>query len=301
MRLIALVAAGLVVAASPATAKSPRDHLLVQPSWLAQHLSDPELVIVQVGDKAAYDAGHIPGSQLINLGQISVAPSGPDGLVLEMLDAPTLHDRLAAMGISDKSRIIVVHGSDGIQSATRMVYTLDAAGLGERTSLLDGGLAAWRKEGRATSAEAPSVKPGKLSALKMKPIIVDAEFVKSHLTAPGYAIVDARAPAFYSGEMKGGSGAKPHKAGHIAGAKSVPFNSLTTPELKVATAAELAAKFKAAGVKPGDTVVAYCHVGQQATAVAFAARTLGYKVLLYDGSFEDWSRKDGPVEATKAP
>ena len=61
--------------------------------------------------------------------------------------------------------------------------------------------------------------------------------------------------------------------------------------------AELRGLFTAAGVKPGDTVIAYCHIGQQATAALFAARTLGHKVLLYDGSFEDWSRHDGfPVE-----
>jgi thiosulfate/3-mercaptopyruvate sulfurtransferase len=213
-----------------------------------------------------------------------------------MLDAATLHDRLAAMGISDRSRIVVYYGTDGIQSATRMVLTLDAAGLGERTTLLDGGLGAWRREARPTSTEAPVVKAAQLAPLKMQRVIVDADFVRSHLNAPGYKIIDARAPAFYSGEQTGGSAAKPHKAGHIAGAASVPFNSLTTPELKLADGEALAAKFKAAGVKPGDTVISYCHVGQQATAVAFAARTLGIKVVVYDGSFEDWSRRDGPVE-----
>ena len=61
-------------------------------------------------------------------------------------------------------------------------------------------------------------------------------------------------------------------------------------------AGELQERFTKAGVAPGDTVVAYCHIGQQATAVIFAARTLGYKVLLYDGSFEDWSKQpDAPV------
>ena len=53
---------------------------------------------------------------------------------------------------------------------------------------------------------------------------------------------------------------------------------------------ELRALFTAAGVKPGDTVVAYCHIGQQATATIFGARLLGFPVLLYDGSFEEWSR-----------
>jgi thiosulfate/3-mercaptopyruvate sulfurtransferase len=293
-KMLALVFALVIVA--PAYAAGPRDALLTQTGWLAQHLTDPDLVILQVGDKAGYDAGHIPGAQFVVLGQVAAAPSGPDALTLEMLDAATLHDRLAAMGISDRSRIVVYYGGDGIQSATRMVLTLDAAGLGERTTLLDGGLGAWKRESRPTSTEIPVVKPAQLSALRMKPVVVDADFVRAHLNAPGYVIVDARAPAFYSGEQTGGSAAKPHKAGHIAGAVSVPFNSLTTPDLKLVDSDAMAAKFKAAGVKPGDTVVSYCHVGQQATAVAFAARTLGLKVVVYDGSFEDWSRRDGPVE-----
>ena len=54
--------------------------------------------------------------------------------------------------------------------------------------------------------------------------------------------------------------------------------------------------FRAAGVKPGDTIIGYCHIGQQATAMLFAARTLGYNVLLYDGSFTEWQKKDLPVE-----
>jgi thiosulfate/3-mercaptopyruvate sulfurtransferase len=293
MKLIAFVAA--LALAGPVLA-SPRENLVVQPAWLAQHLTDPNLVILQVGDKASYDAGHIPGAQLVNLAQVAAAPSGPDSLTLEMLDAPTLHDRLAAMGITDKSKIVVYYGTDGIQSATRMVMTLKAAGLGDRTVLLDGGINGWKRDNRATTTEVAAPKPGKLAALKMKPVFVDSEFVRTHLNAPGYAIVDARAPAFYSGQMTGGGQAKPHKTGHIAGAKSVPFNSLTSGDLKLNDAQDLSAKFKAAGVKPGDTVVAYCHVGQQATAVAFAAQTLGIKVLVYDGSFEDWSRKDGPVE-----
>jgi thiosulfate/3-mercaptopyruvate sulfurtransferase len=272
----------------------------VQPAWLAQHLTDPNLVILQVGDKASYDAGHIPGAQLISINQVGAPPAGPEPLTLELPDAATLHDRLAAMGVSDNSHVVVVHGADGIQSATRVVFTLDAAGLGAHAQLLDGGLPAWKKEGRPTTTEVPAVTPGKLAPLKMKPLVVDADFVKNHLNAKGYSIVDARAPAFYSGEMKGGSPAKPHKPGHIAGAKSVPFNSITSSDLKMLSAADLEARFKAAGVRKGDTVVTYCHVGQQASATLLAARSLGYKVLLYDGSYEDWSRKDGPTE-TSAP
>jgi len=76
----------------------------------------------------------------------------------------------------------------------------------------------------------------------------------------------------------------------------VPFNETVDQANRLKPAAELQTLFANAGVKPGDTVVAYCHIGMQATQVILAARSLGYKVLLYDGSFEDWSRKDYPVE-----
>jgi len=76
---------------------------------------------------------------------------------------------------------------------------------------------------------------------------------------------------------------------------------ITDDRLIVRPAPELLAIFTKAGVRPGDTIIGYCHIGQQATAMLFAARTLGHPVLLYDGSFEDWSRHaDYPVEAAAA-
>ena len=67
-------------------------------------------------------------------------------------------------------------------------------------------------------------------------------------------------------------------------------------DVQLKPADEIAAVFTEAGVRPGDTVIGYCHIGQQATAMLLAARTLGYRVVLYDGSFEDWSRRDLPVD-----
>ena len=287
-----------VAIASPALAASPRDKLVVEPAWLAQHLADKDLVILQVGDKPSYDAGHIPGARLVALNDFA-APPVPDGLTLELPDPAVLHDRLVALGVSDKTKIVVTYGKDAIQSATRVMFTLDDAGLGDHAVLLDGGLNGWVKAGQKTTTDVPApATPGKLAALKFGAEVVDAEFVKSHAGKAGFSIVDSRAPEFYSGARAGGSPAKPQKAGHVAGAKSVPFSSVTDKDLTLLSPEELAARFKAAGVKEGDTVVTYCHVGQQASATLFAARTLGYKVLLYDGSYEDWSRKDGAVEAS---
>ena len=284
---------------APAAAAGQRDKLVIGVDALARQLRDPRLVILQVGDKTGYDAGHIPGSRLVSLADFAAPPTGPDALILEMPTPDALRARLIALGVSDDSRIVVVPTREGIQSATRVLFTLDAAGLGKQTRLLDGGRIAWIAAGREVTQARPLIAAGALSPLTFRPLVVDAAYVRSRLNAPGYAIVDARAPDFYSGARTGGMAAKPHKAGHIAGARSVPFMSVTTSEMKLESPAEIAARFKAAGVKRGDTVIAYCHAGQQATATLFAARTLGLKTLLYDGSFEEWSRLDAPVEPAK--
>lgn len=288
-RLVLIVA---LLLAGPAVAGDTRTGLVADTAWLAARLESPDLVVLHVGDRASYEAGHIPGARLVTLADIAAPPDKANGLILQMPDAETLRAKLSALGVSDRSHI-VVYPTSNIQSATRVVFTLDAAGLGERTVLLEGGLAAWKAEGRATTTEAAAITPGQLSPLTIRPMVADAAFVRRHLGAPGYVVVDSRTPEFYSGQKAGGAPARPHKPGHIAGAKNVPFDTVTTQDLRLAPQEVIRARFEAAGVKPGDTVITYCHVGQQASATLFAARSLGLKVMLYDGSFEEWSRLDG--------
>ena len=299
MRLSRSIAGSLALvlaAAGPLTA-APRDGLVVGAAWLAQHLADPDLVLLHVGDKSEYDARHIPGARYVALSDISVSGQNGTGLTLEMPPAEDLRARLAALGISDHSRIVVYYGKDWVSPTTRVIFTLDYAGLGSATSLLDGGMDAWTRDGHDVTAVVPPPRTGTLSPRETRPLIVDAAYVKAHLRTPQTAIVDARDTAFYDGSKTGGRSESQHRTGHIAGAHSVPFSSLTNDQLKVRPTEELAEIFAKAGVQPHDTVVAYCHIGQQATAVIFAARLLGHPVLLYDGSFEDWSRHpDYPVE-----
>jgi len=296
MRKICLL---LLLLAVPAFAASPRDSMIVDAAWLKAHINDPNLVLLHVGDPMdtkEYAAQHIPGAIQAGMKDVSVTDRTAKGLVLEMPPADALKADLEKLGISDNSRIVVYYGKDWVSPATRIIFTLDYAGLGDRTSLLDGGMPAWIAAGNATTAEVPTVKKGTLSALKIKPIVVTGDYVRSHLSSPGIAIVDGRDAVFYDGTEKGGD--KDHqKAGHIAGAHTFPFTQLVDDKNFVRPASELAAMFEKAGVKPNDTVVGYCHIGQQATAMLFAARSLGHPVLLYDGSFQDWSRHDDyPVD-----
>lgn len=301
MRLSLPAAFAALTLAWPAAllaAATPRDTLVVSPAWLAQHLKDPGLVLLHVGDKAEYAAAHIPGARFLELKDISASdPAGTgSGLTLELPSPDTLREKLQALGISDGSRIVVYFGKDWLSPSTRVIFTLDYAGFGERVSLLDGGQPAWVREGGAVTAEVPEVRPGTLSALKTRDTVVNADFLRQHGKDPGLTIVDARDATFFDGTRSGGRRPDAPKFGHIPGAVSLPFSETTNDKVELRSADALQARFAAAGVKPGDTVVAYCHIGQQATAVVFAARTLGIKALLYDGSFEDWARHDYPID-----
>jgi len=286
---------------------STRDRLVVSPAWLAAHLNDRDLVILQVGRKATYDAGHIPGARLVNFDAGALAApmdhtgADPNHVMLEMPTTQALHAELSALGISDNSRIVVAPADNYWSPSTRVVLTLDYAGL-SNVQWLDGGVKAWTGNGRSLTTTVPSVKPGNLSPLKIRPVVVDHEFVRAHIRKPGFAIVDARNRSFYDGipPQRGGGGTPP-KLGHIPGAGNAPYDQFAVGSAgaggtTLRSAEEIAAMLRAAGVKPGDTIIGYCHIGQQATAMLFAARTLGHNVLLYDGSFTEWQKRDLPVE-----
>jgi thiosulfate/3-mercaptopyruvate sulfurtransferase len=275
-----------------------RSQLLVSTAWLAQHVNDPNIVLLQVGDAEEFMNEHIPGARFASLRSISRRDTYTGkSLSLEMLPADSLRTALEKLGVSDNSKVVVYYGSDWVTPATRTVFTLDYAGLGSHVVLLDGGMQAWKKNGgKVTDAVSPKTA-GRLSPLQLRPLIVDANWVKANIGKPGIAVVDARAAGFYDGVQTGSGMSVQHRTGHIAGAKSVPFTGIADDDNFFRSQAELAALFAKAAVKPGDTVVAYCHIGQQATGTLFAARLLGYPVKLYDGSFEDWSaHADLPVE-----
>jgi len=301
--IAAVVITALVPVRGRAQGSDVRSKILVSTSWLADHINDKNLVLLQVGEKSEYDREHLPGARFVTLDDIADSNHDkPGALMLQMPEPQLLHDKLMHLGISDNSRVIVYYGNDWVTPATRVMFTLDYAGLGNQSSLLDGGMQAWKKEGKPLTAAIDEPKKGTLSALRIKPIVVDAEFVKANVGKAGISVVDGRSAAFYDGVQTGGGmhGTK-HRTSHIAGAKSVPFTEITDDQMRLKSPAELEAIFTKAGVKPGDTVVGYCHIGQQATGMLFAARSLGHKVLLYDGSFEDWSAHAGyPVETGAA-
>lgn len=261
------------------------DSMLVSTSWLADHLKDVNLVVLAVGDKADYDAAHIPGAQYVEYKE--VAPKGANGLSAELPAMPVLAAFFSKLGVGNDSRIVIYRMKDNaLTQAARVYMTLDAMGLGAGASLLDGNLATWTGEGRTVTAETAARKPGKLEPCAQSDVITDLEFVRNNLHKDGVRILDARSPEFYSGATT----RPPYEPGHIEGAGNVFFNSAFSENGKLKPASELRAQFSAAGVKSGDRVVTYCFIGQQASALYFISRYLGYDTRLYDGSWEEWGK-----------
>jgi len=290
--LIAVFVIILVASMTSPSQTKVRDSMIVSTDWLAKHLNDDGLVLLQVGDKKEYDAAHIQRAQYIQLSDIST-PRG-QGLTLELPAVEQLKATFEKFGITDKSRIIVYFSKDWVTPTSRVYFTLDYLGLGDRTSILDGGLPAWVAEKRPVTNEVSAPSIGSFTPHANAKLVVDAAWVSGNINKSGVVILDARDAKFYTGESAGNM----PRAGHIPSAKSIPFSTLVEESNnKFKNAETLRALFKGAGVKPADSVATYCHIGQQASLLYFVAKYLGYDAHLYDGSFQDWSnRSDLPVE-----
>ena len=273
-------------------AKSDKHEFIVSTTWLSKHLKDPNLVLIEIGQKAGYDSTHIPGAVFMTTLDIST-PRG-SGLSLQVPSMEKLVESFEKAGVSNNSRIILYYGNDWVTPAARFYLTLDYMGLGENTSILDGGLPEWEKENRPLTNKVPKTKKGKIIVTNPhKEIIADVDFVAKNLNNPAIQVVDARTENFYSGEDTSYS-----RPGHIAGATNIPFTSLTTDRTPYLFKSkdELKKIYNNAGVREGKTMVDYCHIGQQGSLVYFIARYLGYDAKLYDGSYEEWDEKtDLPV------
>jgi thiosulfate/3-mercaptopyruvate sulfurtransferase len=269
--------------------------LLISPAQLRQRLTSGGVVLLHIGERADYNAGHLPGARFLPYESISTPPR--DGVMLEIPPAATLDSLLESLGVSDGSRIVLYWSRDWYSPTTRVFLTLDYLGLGERTSILDGGFDAWRAAGGPATKDVAPVTRGSLTVHPRPDVIVDAKAVRSAIGDARVAIVDARDPRFYTGEAEGMHA----REGHVPGAKNLPFNTLLDDHGAFQSRSALESLLEAAGATPGKRVIGYCHIGQQASVVYFVARLLGRDVSLYDGSWDDWSRHaELPVETGRS-
>jgi thiosulfate/3-mercaptopyruvate sulfurtransferase len=266
-----------------------KESMLVTTEWLLDHLDDPSIIILHIGKKDEFDETHIPGARLFPIRDIFLPPS--ENLNHEIPPIEQLNEVVRSIGIRDDSRIILYYSEDWMTVATRAYLTFDYIGLGEQTSILDGGLAQWIEEDRPRKDNVLEPFKSEITLQINEEALVDVNWVKDNLRNPDVVLIDGRPEEFYDGSEKEDHIAK---FGHITGAVSIPFPEITTEDspYKFKDKKELEKLFLESGVKQASTVVVYCNTGVWATLVYFTAKYLGYQTHFYDGSFEEWTKDD---------
>lgn len=273
---------------TPPASHAPAITPIVSSEWLTRELARPALVVLQLGTEESFAAAHIPGAIRLDFDKVIVAPPVEGGLRMELPDAAALQASLRALGVNEGTRVVLVfEQSSAFLRASRAFFTLEWAGLAGHVAVLDGGLAAWRAEGRLV-ATGPGRRPvaGNVTLTVQPSRVVSRAQVIEYSQGNGPRLVDARTPEVFSGERSGGMAAD----GHIPSAINLPFSAVTTADGKLRSRAELESIVAAAGVGANEPTVAYCNTGFQASWLYLALRVLGREVSLYDGSFDEWSR-----------
>lgn len=272
-----------------------RSELIVSTAWLAAHLDDPKVVILHVARTPThYDEGHIPGARFVGWDEITVTR---DGVPNELAPVVDLQEIFARLGIGDNARVVLYGDNSGL-SAARAYFTLDYLGHGERSALLDGGLEKWKAERRGVSTEkvepkmVPFTPRVRASAVTNLDVMRDLSWTATNLDSASVVLIDARPVDEYTG-TKPGDGVP--RGGHIPGAANVFWmqNVVSKENPVLRSVPELRKLYEQAGALHGRTVVTYCRTGGQASHAYFTLKYLGYDVVMYDGSFFEWSNTEG--------
>jgi len=270
-----------------------KDAMLVNATWLAGHRRDSNLVVLHADrTPAVYDTAHVPGARLALLKEFVV---DRDSLLTELPPVDHLVDFLRSRGVTDSSRV-VIYGD--VLVASRLWFTLDYLGMGDRAALLDGGLSAWLDAGNHADQSTPAaVKPGPLTARPRLDAVVDADWIRARLGDSSVALVDVRTPGEYRGEVEE---AGVPRNGHLPGAVNLEWTGLLEDGL-FKRPGSLRAMLWAVGASDGHQVVSVCRVGSRASLLYFVGRYLGFSTRMYDGSMNDWSRRGLPIVTGAAP
>lgn len=261
---------------------------LVSTEWLAAHLGEPGLVVVESDeDVLLYETGHIPGAV-----KVDWHTELNDPVVRDYVDGAGFAALLSRKGIS-RDDTVVIYGDKNNWWAAYALWVFSLFGH-EDVRLLDGGRDRWLSEGREITTEAASPAATNYPVIERDDSVLRAykdDVVAFIGTGP---LIDVRSPEEYNGERTTAP-AYPEegalRAGHIPTAQSVPWGKAVAEDGGFRTRAELDAIYReGAGVTDGDDIVAYCRIGERSSHTWFVLKhLLGFdKVRNYDGSWTEW-------------
>jgi len=268
---------------------------LISTTELAARLNDPVLRIVDGSwhldgrdARADFEAGHIPGAVFFDLDAIS---DHTTDLPHMLPDAATFAEAAGALGIAETDTI-VVYDTVGLFSAARVWWTFRVMGARE-VFVLDGGLPAWRAEGRPIETGPARTTPTRFDPSPNPAAVADVPTVMAALTGDAQ-VIDARPAARFRGEQpEPRTGLRP---GHMPGALNLPMKSVLDAAGRLKRGSDLEASFRQAGVDPDRPIVTTCGSGVTAAVLTLALAELGRDSRLYDGSWAEWGRRhDLPV------
>lgn len=270
---------------------------LVSTAWVAEHLEDPQIRIVESDeDTLLYEIGHIPGAVKVDWFTVLQDQVRRDFLSREAFEQ--LNTRL---GISNDSTV-VFYGDKSNWFACYALWIYQYFGH-ERVKIMNGGRAKWEKEGRPMTREVPQYPQTEYKASPRNDSIRAFRDDVFEQIKTGEALVDVRSPQEYSGELlhmpnypqEGAT-----RGGHIPGAVNIPWSKAVSEEDSTfKSAQELRELYEGHGVTPDEEVIAYCRIGERSSLTWFVLKhLLGYpEVKNYDGSWTEWGNLVGaPIE-----
>jgi len=277
---------------------SLRDSVLVSTDWLGANLGAPRLCVVDVRGKVLppgshpryvakredYEAAHVPGAVFVDWTRDIVDPLDPVPVQIAQPDA--FAAKMGELGIGDHTLVVAYDDYDHI-FAGRLAWALRYYGH-DAVRVLDGGFSRWIAEGRPTSRETPERVPAHFTARPRPALRRTAEEVTKSLGKSDVLLVDARPPEQYEGKVSASG-----RAGHIPGARNVPYARLVDPETGTFLPDDqLSRVFAEAGIDVANLppeIVVYCNGGVSCTVPLQALRMLGRDdVAVYDGSWNEW-------------
>ena len=259
---------------------------LVSAEELEKMIEDQSVKVIDARGNVKYNVRHIVGALDIGVSTLDVEENG---VPMMLPDAEKFAEIMSANGITNEDFVVIYDEVGGSQAGRVASAFLQFGHPG--VALLDGGWGVWRGK---TESQRPSTAPSTFTA-RDSGLIASIDDVKAALGKPEFVIVDARPPTEYTGEVVMDD---VKRGGHIPGAVNINWNGNIDADKFIKSAEELKEMYEAQGVTPDKTVILYCHGGYRSSFAAFILKELlDYpNVLMYDGSWVEWSGADVPVE-----